>query len=106
MKIKADSRKAIALALLLCFMVFPLLSEVYVLSHSGHEHSHFQVDDGCTICIHLHSAHYRLKQLGQAALDSSMAYVAFSLAIIVSFYAIYNLFYAFSPITQKIRLDN
>ena len=95
----------VAYMLLLCFVLFFALSEVYVISQAEHEHNHFGVDGSCSICALFHNTENLLKQFYTVTTDAAFGFVSL-LAALLALYAGISLFGFFTPVRLKTRLNN
>ena len=62
-KSKNALKRAIAVTLLVCFIIVFLFSEAFVLLHSDHNHDHDGIGDICAVCVQISSFENMLKQL-------------------------------------------
>jgi len=58
---KQPSKRIAALAFLMCFVMVSLLSEVFFLTHTSHEHDHLG-GGSCVVCAHIQSAESLLRR--------------------------------------------
>ena len=59
-------RKIAVFAFVVSLVLLSLLSEMFVITHAGHEHDHSGTSGGCAVCIQIHHAENLLRQFGMA----------------------------------------
>ena len=104
-KHRQPSKRIIAIAFLLCFVVGFFLSGIFFLTHVNHEHDHNGVDGSCDTCAQIQASENLIKQFGIFAVSLAFAVIILSAAIAVLF-AISFLFGVQSPVKLKIRMNN
>ena len=102
---KQSKKTLIVLALLLCFIVVSMLSEVFILTHADHAHDNIGVDAGCSTCAQIQSAENLLKQLG-TAIVSAVSMFAGLFAVIAIMGSVSSDITLLTPVTLKIRMNN
>ena len=98
-------KKYIALALLVCFSIVPLLSTVYIIIHACHEHEHYEIDDDCAVCEHILIAKSLLRQIGAAVKIMAYAFANLFAAVAV-LCAVSNFCSSQTLVNLKIRMNN
>ena len=105
MNTNSGKMRSIALALLACFLLFPILSGAFILTHANHEHDYNGVGGCCATCAQLQNAENRLKQIAVA-----LAAALISIACLFAFGEVLRAISAYvplsTPITQKTRMNN
>jgi len=98
-------QKFILLALLLCFIITPLLSTAYIIIYTCHEHTHYETEDNCKICAQILTAKELLRQIG-AVLKGITAAVINLFSIITVLYAVWTFGNFQTLVKLKIRMNN
>ena len=105
---RAGSRKStkrmIALAVLLCFVMVALISEAFVLTHANHEHDHFGAGGSCAVCAQIQNIENQRKRLGTAAAGVSAVWLGLFAAIALLCCVSPSQF--LTPVLLKTRLNN
>jgi uncharacterized PurR-regulated membrane protein YhhQ (DUF165 family) len=95
-------KRAVALALLLCFVFVVLLSGAFVASHAEHEHNRDGFDNSCTVCALLQSTLNLLKSIAVFIICALLMPVILFTAISRLFIILY---YYRSPVKLNIRIN-
>ena len=97
--------RIIAFALLVCFLVASILSNVFILTQAGHTHDHSGANGSCTTCSQVQNTGNTLKQLCTAFVGAFYATAGlFALALALRAPAAYA--DIFTPVALKIRMNN
>ncbi len=75
-------KRAVSWLFLICFVAAVLISEIFILTHSRHEHNHDSTDGSCTACIQIQSAENVLNQINSAV--SNLSIIFMGLIILIS----------------------
>jgi len=95
----------VALAILLCFISFFLLSIAYIISHSNHEHDQSGEGGICLVCLKIKEAQRVLNELRLVAAGIVvMLFNLFIFAVAISF--VLNFLHSKTPIKLKVRMNN
>ena len=96
-------KKRVTLLVFVCLISTIVLFRGYIASQTNH--SHINVDSGCSVCINVQMAEYLLRQVGMATKTILLTSVFFSLSFLSS-----NQRLIFesqkSLVKLKIRMDN
>ena len=105
MESKLTNKRVIAFVFLACFITVSIISNVFILTHTEHQHDSHSIGGGCETCVQLKSAESILEQcrviitgivLGVSALFAISGIfggrVAFALLL--------------TPVALKIRMNN
>lgn len=102
---KQTIKRVVALACLLCFIIAALLSEVFILSHAGHDHDREGINGSCMTCAQImQNAEYLLRQLSTTVGGVMFALVKLLIAIAV-LYAGLDLTQGKSPVELNTRMN-
>lgn len=95
----------IAIVLFVCILLSSILSGLFVITHSNHEHDHSGSNESCATCIQLAHAENLLKQLSSAIVATALV---FALSLFNLFYLKLPVHHVFTStlVTLKVRLNN
>lgn len=102
---KQTKKRLIALAVLLCFVVISLFSEMFIFTHANHEHDHDGVHGGCTACEQIYNFENLKKQISAAVCGASFAFLSL-FAVVSIIKCIYFQIELSSLVSLKIRMNN
>lgn len=74
-KSSRQSKRIVALMLLVCVILTSLFSGAFLLTHANHEHDRNGVHGACTTCVQIQAIASLLKQFGAAVAGASFALV-------------------------------
>ena len=105
MRGKQNVKKIFVFTILICFLMFSLYSEAFLLTHAEHEHNHNGIGGSCTVCVQFQNAENLFKQFGlPVAATSSWLYNL--LAVITFLCFVSSLLDLYTPVELKTRLNN
>ena len=105
MKRKQMQKMVIVLALLLCFVIAPLIAELYIALYACKEHDHNIIDFSCTKCALVKNINEFLRQTGTSVKAVSFAFVSVFL-LTAALYITPSLNKLQTPVNLKIRINN
>ncbi|MDR0222595.1 MAG: hypothetical protein LBI38_03540 [Oscillospiraceae bacterium] len=99
-----NAKTALALALALCLLIFPLFSRISVFACAGHEHDQNDRDGGCSACAYIQIAGDLLKMF--TAVFKRVAFAAAVFAAVSAAGVAAPSFRAFrTPVSLKIKIN-
>lgn len=105
MKGQQSKRSILAIVFLLCVLGVFVLSNVYIVMHANHLHSHHAVDGGCEACVQLQRTEKNLRQFSVVLIGALFTIAGPHLALAAT--KVLSAFIAIStPITLKSRMNN
>ena len=100
-------RRLVASALLLFFVLLPIIAVAFLVANADfcHEHHHVIIDDGCVACTQVLKAGSLLRQIGATVKSQSFLFISLFLASIAVVAEL-----AFSalptPVNLKVKITN
>jgi len=99
-------RKRIAAFIILLFFIFTsLLSGIYIISHTNHEHDRNASNGGCAVCLQIKEAVHILSQL-RLAVVSMFIIIIYLFILVFALGSLLSFFEADSLIKLKVRMNN
>lgn len=102
---KASAIRFIAMALLACLISVTVLSGLFLVTQTNHEHDHNGPAGTCATCAHIATTENILKQLSAALAVAGIA-VGGSFALISHLKAIFSEPVSFTPVLLNVRQNN
>jgi len=99
-----NTKRMLALAFLLCFLLAALLSEAFLLARANHEHDHFGAGGSCATCAQIQNIENQRRRSDAAA--SGLSAVWIGLFAAAALLCCVSLSQFLTPVLLKTRLNN
>jgi hypothetical protein len=102
---KPDKMRIITLAFLTCFLIVSIISGMFILTHTDHEHDNNGIKETCVICARIQDVENILRQLNILFICTlfvkSVIYAVTGLLKAIAIYSPVSV-----PVTLKTRMNN
>jgi hypothetical protein len=102
---KQNVKNLAVLAVLLCLLLSALLSETFVLSHTGHVHDNDGAGGSCAVCVQIQNAENFLKLFKTAVSSISLSLFVFLATALIYCGGFFPLAFK-TPVQLKSRMNN